>query len=371
MATELRPRSIHHQQQIALMRLQLRFTAETHRLYRKFYDDLMRIVQASVDNEGMVDGIALSSAGATIEQKWQQMHRAWVRMFERARVQAADLAMGAHVVMHEHLRPKPEIAEALTPQEAAFVALWERRRQQMLETVASRVYSDGFNLSQRIWRLEQDGLNEIRRVLSVAYSERTSASRLAQLLEPMLGAGQNCPRWTYSRLYRMTPGERAEDSTGLLRGDECNSRGLAYNALRMARNEIQIAHHMVNDELFRIAPWVEGEKIRLSPGHSEVDICDEYASGGPYQPGEVTLPLHVQCMCYKQAVIMRAEDFRNQVRGWLNGENRFLDDYANWLEQSPIGPLPLVLMETLQLWLEGNLDAHGAALGVGDEHEQT
>jgi hypothetical protein len=70
------------------------------------------------------------------------------------------------------------------------------------------------------------------------------------------------------------------------------------------------------------------------------------------------------CMCYKQAVVMRAEDFRNQVRGWLNGENGFLDDYANWLGQSPIGPLPLVLAETLQSWLEGNLDAHGAALGV-------
>lgn len=364
MATELRPRSIHRQQQVALMRLQLRFTAETHRLYRAFYDDLVRIVQASVDGDGMVDAVALSSAVTGIEQRWMQMHRAWVRMLERARVQAADLAMGAHVVMHEHLRPKAEVAEALTSQEAAFVALWEQRRQRMLEAAASRVYSDGFNLSQRIWRLEFDGLNEIRRVLALAYSERTSASRLARLLEPMLGAGQGCPRWAYSRLYRMTPGERAADSTGLARGDECTSRGLAYNALRMARNEIQIAHHAVNDELFRIAPWVEGEKIRLSPGHSEVDICDEYASGGPYQPGEVTLPLHVQCMCYKQAVVMRAEDFRNQVRGWLNGENGFLDDYANWLGQSPIGPLPLVLAETLQSWLEGNLDAHGVALGV-------
>ena len=364
MAIELRPRSIHRQQQVALMRLQLRVTAETHRLYRGVYDDLVRIVQASVDGEGMVDGIALSSAGATIEQRWRRMHRAWVRMFERARVQAADLAMGAHVVMHEHLRPSPEVAEALTPQEKAFVALWEQRRQRMLEAAASRVYSDGFTLSQRIWRLELDGLNEIRNVLALAYSERTSASRLARLLEPLLGAGQGCPRWAYSRLYRMTPGERAADDTGLARGDECNSSGLSYNALRMARNEIQIAHHMVNDELFRIAPWVEGEKIRLSPAHAEVDICDEYASGGPYQPGEVTLPLHVQCMCYKQAVIMRAEDFRNQVRGWLNGENRFLDDYANWLGQSPIGPLPLVLAETLQNWLEGNLEAHGAALGL-------
>lgn len=362
MAIELKPRSIHRQQQVALMRLQLRFTAETHRFYRAFYDDLVRIVNAAVDGDGMVSGNMLSGSMATIEQRWLQMTGSWVRMFERARVQAADLPIGAMVVMHNSLMPA--VQEALTPAEAAFVQMWEQRRRRALETAAQRIYSDGFNLSQRIWRLQQDGLNDIRSTLALAMSERTSATRLARLLEPLLGAGQGCPRWAYARLYRMTPGERVVDGAGLLRGDECNSTGLAYNALRMARNEIQIAHHAVNDELFRIAPWVEGEKIRLSPGHAEVDICDEYASGGPYQPGEVTLPLHVQCMCYKQAAVMRADDFRNQVKGWMRGENNFLDEYGAWLNQTPTLPLPLMLANTLQEWLESNLDVHGAALGV-------
>ncbi len=361
MAIELKPRSIHRQQQVALLRLQLRFTAETHRLYRALYDDLVEITAACVDNDGMVDGLKLSGTLPTIEGRWLQIHSAWVRIFEHARAQAADIPIGAMVVTHNNLMP---VAEALTPQETAFLQMWEARRQRALNTAAQHIYSDGFNLSQRIWRLEQDGLRDIRSTLSLALAERTSATRLARLLEPQLGANQNCPRWAYSRLYRMEPGERVTDTTGLLRGDECNSTGLAYNALRMARNEIQIAHHTVNDELFRVAPWVEGEKIRLSPGHAEVDICDEYANGGPYQPGEIALPLHVQCMCYKQAMVMRAEDFRNQVRGWLRGENSFLDGYAAWLGQTPTLPLPLILANTLQDWLENNLDVHGAALGL-------
>jgi predicted transcriptional regulator len=361
MAIELKPRAVHRQQQTALMRLQLRFTAETHRLYRALYDDLVKIFAACVDNDGMIDGMKLAGTLPTIEARWLKMHREWARIFERARGQAAAIPDGAMVTVHNSLMP---VQEALTPQETALVNLWEARRQRALNTAAQRIYSDGFNLSQRVWRLEQDGINDIRRVLSTALAERTSASRLANLVEPLLGAGRDCPRWAYSRLYKMTPGERAADSTGLLKGDECNSTGLAYNALRMARNEIQIAHHAVNDELFRVAPWIEGEKIRLSPGHAETDICDEYANGGPYQPGEVSLPLHVQCMCYKQAQVMKAEDFRNQVRGWMRGENNFLDEYEGWLGQPPTLPLPLILAETMQAWLENNLDAHSAALGL-------
>jgi hypothetical protein len=363
--SEIQPRSVPRLQQLALMRLQLRFTAETHKLYRGLYKDLVKLVKAAADDDGTVDGVKLSTSMGAVDARWAAMHQQWVRMFERAREQAADLPFGALVVMHNAmLGPVTAVTEALTDAEQAIARMWEARRQRALDTASQRVYSDGFNLSQRVWRLEQDGLQDIRRTLATALTERTSASRLARTLEPLLGAGNNCPRWAYSRLYKMTVGERATDSSGLLKGDECNSTGLAYNALRMARNEIQIAHHAVNDELFRVSPWVTGEKIRTSPGHAEVDICDEYAQGGPYQPGEVTLPLHCQCMCWKQAVVMPAADFRNQVRGWMRGENDFLNGYAQWLGQTPTVNLSFGLAETFESWLESNPDAHAAGLGV-------
>lgn len=366
--SEIQPRSVPRLQQLALMRLQLRFTAETHKLYRGLYKDLSALVKAAADDDGMVDGVKLSTSMGAVEGLWMHTFSLWRRMFEKARQQAADIPFGALVVMHNSmLGPVTEVTEALTDAEQAIARMWEARRQRALDTASQRIYSDGFNLSQRVWRLEQDGLNDIRRTLATALTERTSASRLARTLEPMLGAGNNCPRWTYARLYKMTPGERATDSSGLLKGDECNSTGLAYNALRMARNEIQIAHHAVNDELFRVSPWVTGEKIRMSPGHAEVDICDEYASGGPYQPGEVTLPLHVQCMCYKQAQVMRADEFRNQVRGWMRGENSFLDGYAGWLGQTPTVNLSFSLAQTFEDWLESNPDAHAAGLGIVGE----
>lgn len=363
--SETQPRSVARLQQLALMRLQLRFTAETHRLYRALYKSIVTVIKAAADDDGVVDGVKLSASSGAVEGRWTATHRRWVSMFEAARRQAADIPFGALVVYHNAMfGPVTEVTEALTDAEAAIIRMWEARRQRALDTAAGRIYSDGFNLSQRVWRLEQDGLQDIRRTLATALTERTNASRLARTLEPLLGANQNCPRWTNDRLYHMTPRERLTDKTGLLRGDECNSTGMAYNALRMARNEIQIAHHLVNDELFRVSPWVTGEKIRTSPGHAEVDICDEYASGGPYQPGEVTLPLHIQCLCRKEAVTMPAADFRNQVRGWMRGENTFLDGYADWLGQTPTVNLSFSLAQTFEDWLESNPDAHAAGLGV-------
>lgn len=70
------------------------------------------------------------------------------------------------------------------------------------------------------------------------------------------------------------------------------------------------------------------------------------------------------CMCYKQAVTMPAGAFRDQVRGWMRGENDFLDGYASWLGQTPTVNLSFGLAETFESWLESNPDAHAAGLGV-------
>lgn len=371
--SDLHPRAVHRKQQVALIRLQLRFTAETHRIYREFYDWLVESVTSTADSEGMVNEPALITAIPTVEGRWLQTHRRWVRLFERARIEAASIPFGSLVVMHNHYFRSFEesLQENLTAEQVgSLINMWEHRRQRALDVASQRIYGDGFNLSSRVWRLENDGVNQIRHTLSLALTERTSAVRLAQQLEPLLGAGQNCPRWAYKRLYGMTPSERAVDKTGLLQEGDCTSSGLAYAALRMARNEIQIAHHRMTDDIFRHAPWVEGEKIRLSPQHPKPDLCDDYANGGPYQPGEVLLPLHVQCMCYKEAAVMKAEQFRQQVRDWLQGENDFLGDYGEWLgTPNPVQLLPwaLVIAASLALWLDMSADGHAAALGVEGE----
>lgn len=367
--SEMNVRGLARLQQRALMRLQLRFTAETHRLYAELNGKLVAAIPA-----GGVDSRSLNGVLATAAREWRLLQREWGKIFERAREQAASIPFGALVVGHNFYFggvdvPVREAVEppTLSPDDAATLTRhWQALRQRTLDNAASRIYSDNFSLSSRIWRLEADGLDAIRRTLTGALATQTSAAELARLLTSQLGAGEDCPRWAYRRLYGMTARERATDSSGLRSGSPCEAKGLAYNALRMARNEIQIAHQRMTDDLFRASPWITGEKIRLSSTHPKPDICDDMANGGPYQPGEISLPLHVQCMCWKEAVLMPVGDFRRQVRGWLDGRNDFLDGYGDWLTvgAAQLFDWSMYIPKTLEVWLNELAADHGAALGI-------
>lgn len=368
--SEMNVRSLPKLQQRALMRLQLRFTSETHRLYGALGEKLAAAVTA-----GGVDAVALGRVLALASTEWRALQSEWGRLFERAREQAAGIPFGALVVRHNfYLRgmalPVTEAYNPANPLPAAdaatMTAHWQALRQRTLDNAAARIYSDNFSLSGRIWRLEADGLDTIRRTLAGALATQTSATELARLLTANLGAGEDCPRWAYGRLYGMTSAERAKSTAGLRSGSPCEAKGLAYNALRLARNEIQIAHQRMNDDLFRVSPWITGEHVRLSATHPKPDECDDAANGGPYEPGKITLPLHVQCMCYKEAVLMPVDDFRRQVRGWLAGDNNFLDEYRDWSGFDPLAQLPWVmsLADALELWLGQDADGHAEALGI-------
>ena len=398
--------TVHNDGHRAVMRLILRTYAETHRIFRQTYGYIKTQIDGTADSEGMVEGPALMGRMAAIEDRYRADMRQWVSIFEQARAQAANIAFGELVVMHNAymgglnesrervltrmLSASPahiinslseqvtaeQLAAAVAQAQAqgvtadqvgAMIRLWEERRNRALAAAANRVQDDGLTLSARIWRLENGGATQIRNTLLTAFAERTSATDLARRLEPVLGAGQDCPRWAYRRLYDMTASERAADSDGLLRDDECRATGISYNALRLARTEIQNAHHAMVSDIYQNAPWVTGKWVRLSPTHPRVDICDTYAAGGPYAADEVILSLHPNCLCRYEPALMPADDFRRSVRGWLAGENRFLDDYATWLgAPSPLTLLPwtMNLADSLELWLNTSRDAQAAALGV-------
>lgn len=140
--------------------------------------------------------------------------------------------------------------------------------------------------------------------------------------------------------------------TGLITGSNCDGQGVSYNALRLARTEIQKAHALATDRVMRNSPWVEKEKVNLSAQHPEADICDDVVSGGEegegiYEKGEIELPLHPNCLCYKTAVLMAEKDFTKQLSSWVKGGpstapggsaqdfGGAMDDYARFLGVEP------------------------------------
>ena len=375
---EVTARNVDRLQHVAVSRLTLFVAGEIHARIEPFQAWLSDQVRQAADDAGLVDTAKLSTLLLVAEPRWRRVMQGYMGLLRAASEQAADIAFTSLRVKNNAVFPEwvEQVQESFAPSSTDWMRLarmWLRRRNLALQVAQQRIYGDGLNLSQRIWRLENGGLQAIRQTLATGMAERTSAWELAQRLEDQLGANRDFPRWTRQRLHALTPRERAEDLSGLLRAGDAlqpwQSRGVSYNALRLARNEIQYANHATTSEIAQHFPGIVGRKSRLSPEHPKTDICDEYAAGGPYEPTANFLPLHPQCLCYWEEVLMPPKQFAAQVRGWVAGENDFLDGYSAWLDQRAVGPWAevaelAVFWNTMRLWMDGDVDAMATVLKV-------
>jgi hypothetical protein len=303
-----------------------------------------------------------------------------VALFYGARREAAKLAFGGWALYHAwaaHLAQDVLTeSRALQEQDApTFNPLFEPQLNAVLDAADARLYGDGLDLSARIWQLDEASQRGIRQVLAEGVSVSNSAWNLAQKLEQYLGAGAECPRWTSTRLYGLSKQQIADgDRTGLYSKAACAGQGVAYNALRLARNEIQWAHHAATDAVFAQIPWIEREQIMLSPNHPDIGCaCEDVVVGGEdgdgvYPKGEITIPIHVQCLCNKLAELMEPDAFVGRLAGWVRGTTSWgaMDAYAATLGLPPAEVFTVSLAagiaNSLALWLWGDEDALDAAI---------
>ncbi len=325
----------------ALMRLHLYFTGRTHEILLEFRDKATSaIVRNSKKDKALesVEGFALQ---ADLMRMWGDTWTNWTAEFQQARREAGRIAFGVQAVSHARLMAPfaSELAARDGLSESLVVdGVYEPQLRILMDVAAEYLYGDSLNLSGRIWRIDREARNEISQIILRGVTSQSSAWDVAKELEAYLGAGQDCPRWTSTRLYGRTKSDLAAgDPVGLLSGADCNGRGVAYHALRLARTELQKIHALATDRMMAQQPWVEAEQVQTSPAHGEIDECDAVAGGGEngdgvYLVGTIQLPLHPNCLCYKTAVLMDHEAFTRQMQTWLNGgEWAEMDGYATQL----------------------------------------
>jgi hypothetical protein len=329
---DVAPAEVWQVQYQALIRMQLYFTGETHRLLKELARDAQRLISATL-NEAEVDGLALHQIIHGIDQLWAATYQTWKARFEALRREAAAIAFGGLVVIHEQIvRPALRDVSVETLTEAALLTeatvnaggVFAPQIQALLDAANRRVYADGIPLSTRLWKLDQQTRAGIQRVIYEGVANKQSAWNMAKQLEQYLGFGADCPRWTSTRLRLTKKQIAAGDVRGLKRGEECRGQGVAYNALRLARNELQVMHAMATDEIMAGLPFVEKEQIHLSPSHPVEDECDQVIADGEngegiYPKGTIRLGIHVQCLCFKTAVLPKLDAFTDDLRGWMNG----------------------------------------------------
>ena len=187
--------------------------------------------QYSGDDE--IPAAAVVLAQQALMSAWDEFIRWYTDMLTRAMRTAASLPFGTWGVLHaEWMLPNvaAPIDEAVHKSvdgrlilEAVDVnSVFIPQRQSIMAAAADKTYGDSVTLSQRIWNLDVGGRNGLNLAVSTAAAEGKSAWQLAQDIEQFLGAGADCPRWTYQRLNGLTKKQiAAGDRTGVFTGDAC------------------------------------------------------------------------------------------------------------------------------------------------------
>jgi len=372
-------------QQAGLMRLQLYLVGRTHRLLNGLVERARGVLLKTGGEEGGLDGLGFYQVMQVLEREWGEVFAEWLGLFRALRWEGGALAFGTLAVLHNRYlilgigeRASRGAGGRLEEQEGGRDlegGVFEPQLKAVLDAGEQRIYGDGLQLSERVWRLEREAREGIQQVLARGVADGDSAWNIAKELEGFLGPGEECPRWTRTRLYGLTKKEiAAGDRRGLYTGDECAGQGVAYKALRLARTEIQYVHHLASDMLMARMPWVEQEQVWLSPSHPVEDICDDVVGGGEagdgvYPKGTIVLPLHPNCICGKSGVLMDADEFVGRLRGWMWGTEPWaeMDGYTDWLgvgggELAGVS-LAVGMAEALAVWLWGDEEALDARVG--------
>ena len=223
---------------------------------------------------------------------------------------------------------------------------------QFLDKYVNFRYNDGFNLSDRIWRIQEYTQKGILDITIQGIMSGISAVELAEQLEGFLL--KRGPAWT----------------TGIKRS--VTGKGtIAYNALRLARTEINQAYHWAQKEMAVNNPMLIGQKWNLSNSHPTnwppsaaymgyPEICDYRAhhdhhglGEGVFPPGEAP-PDHPNGLCYLTDVWKPVEEILDLLEE---------SDYTDERETTP--SFPSVPKKTLERamhdpdYLSQSMSVHG------------
>lgn len=320
----------------AVVRLHLYFTGRTQELMLEFSDQAQALILKHAGAEQKLNGSTGLAVQSDLLKMWEDTITQWRAELLQAQREAASIPFGVLAVTHDRM-----IAPAIGDQQLAVSEKLKAKSQTLmaesvsdgvfspqldvlLNAASEHLYGDTMNLSGRIWKLDRESRDGINSVLLNGISNGDSAWELANQLQQYLGANADCPRWTSTRLYGRTKSDIVAGDTTGLRSSPCDASGVSYNALRLARTEIQKAHALATDKVLMSQPWVTAEQINLSKAHAEEDICDETVQGGEnsdgvYPVGEIELPLHPNCLCFKTGVLMPESEFTGKLKGWLDG----------------------------------------------------
>lgn len=202
-------------------------------------------------------------------------------------------------------------------------SLYYQRNTAALQAFLKRK-DNGLNLSDRVWNLTKTTQSQLDYFIAEGLTKGRSATSLAKDLKRYL----KYPDKRFRRLKDPVTGKlKLSDPAENFKPGQGVYRSSYQNALRLARNEINIAYRTADHERIKQLPFVLGVTVNLSPAHPRYDICDELQ--GDYPKAFKFVGWHPNCLCFTTTKLASKDDFVKQLNGKPIDASKNIDTIPN------------------------------------------
>lgn len=195
----------------------------------------------------------------------------------------------------------------------------------LIASIASRVYQDGYSFSQRLWAAGEYYQDKIKDILTHGLAQGRPVEAIAKDIQVYVKDGK------VKLAQRYGPNFQPGDKTFLNR----IGRRIDFRALRLVRAELynslqqlQAEQGRANPAAFDLYDWI------LEWGRQQWPcVCPDNAKGSPYRFNEIPEYPHPNCACQVRARLRKRSVFVDDLAKWASGTSvDYLDSWASqWL----------------------------------------
>lgn len=290
-------------------------------IYRRAAESVRKDIEALAT--GSLKHSHLSALAYTLERRAEELAKQTLDAIHKGVYVSSEAATGySQKVLEDMTKPyfRPETVRAM------FAAVNERAVLALL----SRTRTDGLKLSDRVWRTASHWRTALTYVVEDGVVRGLDSRKLAREAQRYLQPGVWTPHKAETRKRLGVP------------------KDVSYEAMRLARTELNNAFHEGMVMANRQNPGYKGIYWRLSPAHPVPDICDDmaadmtYGAPGFYPAGYEPFRPHPQCICTPVPAYEDPRGFSNRLKEWVQNPNAHQDIEAwfwenhIYLEERPI-----------------------------------
>lgn len=189
---------------------------------------------------------------------------------------------------------------------------------QVLADMVSRIYSNGYSFSDRIWQVGEAYQQGIRQVISQGVALGRDVVDIAQDLKVYVKEGRGALAKRWGDLIKGTP----EWSRRI-------PKDIDYRALRLVRSELYASLQETSKRNGLVNPACDGwyDWIRATSEDWNCD-CPDNEAGSPYKYEDIPGWPHPNCLCYIQPHLRDRREFEADLARWADGES--VDYLDNW-----------------------------------------